>query len=109
MSLKRCQREVDSAEFVAWQAYSLLDPFGAERADWRAGMVAATIANVNRGRTTRPYHPRDFMPSFRPRPPEPVQTVEEQQQILGLVALASGGTISGADAGPGGSSHQTAP
>lgn len=95
MSVKHCQQQVDSAEFVAWQAYSLLEPFGEERADLRAGIVAATLANVNRGRQTPPYRPRDFMPTFRPRPrePEPVQTVAEQQHILSMLALASGGKI----------------
>lgn len=93
MSVKHCQVAVDSAEFAAWQAYALLEPFGEERADLRAGIIASTIANVNRGRATPPFRPKDFMPEFRRRPPEQVQTVEEQQQILGLVAVASGGTI----------------
>jgi hypothetical protein len=95
MSVRQCQQAVDSAEFVGWQAYALLEPFGEERGDLRAGIVAATIANVNRGKNTRPYRPREFMPTFRPRPPEPepVQTVEEQQRILSLLALASGGKI----------------
>lgn len=93
MSVKQCQQVVDSAEFVAWQAYALLEPFGEERADLRAGIVASTIANVNRGRATPPFRPKDFMPEFRLRTPERVQTIEEQQQILGLMAVASGGKI----------------
>ena len=95
MSVKHCQQVVDSAEFLEWQAYALLEPFGEERGDLRAGIVASTIANVNRGRSTKPYRPRDFMPQFRPRrrEPERIQTVEEQQHILGMLALASGGKI----------------
>ena len=42
-----------------------------EREDWRMGMVAAVIANVNRNPRKRPraYKPQDFMPATqKPRP-----------------------------------------
>ena len=40
-----------------------MDPFGDERADLRAGIVAATVANVNRAKG-KPLSPSDFMPDF---------------------------------------------
>lgn len=42
-------------------AYDQLEPFGEERADERAGVVAALIANVNRRRGTRAFKHTDFM------------------------------------------------
>lgn len=36
------------SEFLDWIAYYELEPFGPERADWNAAMVAATVANANR-------------------------------------------------------------
>lgn len=66
MSLKRCMREVDSAEFAEWMAYCVWEPFGPEREDQRAGMVAALIANVNRDPKQRPtpYDVEDFFPRY---------------------------------------------
>lgn len=52
-------------QFLEWAAFAELEPFGEERADWRAGMVASVIANVNRDpKKGRPFQPRDFMPDF---------------------------------------------
>ena len=54
--------------FYEWMAYDSIDPIGAERDDWRASMVACTIANANRGKRSRTYKVKDFMPTFGPRP-----------------------------------------
>lgn len=66
MSVKRCMREVDSPEFAEWMAYSMIEPFGPDREDERAGMIAALIANVNRDPKLRPepYDVDDFFPSW---------------------------------------------
>lgn len=45
-------------------AYAEIEPFGEERADLRAGIVASTIANVNRGKNKRAYKAQAFMPRF---------------------------------------------
>lgn len=40
--------------------------YAAERMlDFRAGLVVATIANVNRGRNAEPFDPSDFFPRLR--------------------------------------------
>jgi hypothetical protein len=64
MSVARCQQEVDAREFAEWMAYYNIEPFGPEREDLRAGIVACTIANVNRGKGTRSMKPSDFVPKF---------------------------------------------
>ena len=53
------------SEYIEWIAYSRIEPF-ADRADWRAALVASVIAEVNRGRTKRkkPYTPKDFLLNF---------------------------------------------
>lgn len=33
--------------------------------DFRAGLVVATIANVNRGKNQEPFDPSDFFPRLR--------------------------------------------
>ncbi len=54
----------NSRQFAEWQAYYQLEPWGEERADLRAGIIASTIANVNRGKGQRAFTPSDFMPEF---------------------------------------------
>lgn len=45
-------------------AYHQLEPWGEERADLRAGIIASTLANINRDpkRHPEPYGATDFMP-----------------------------------------------
>jgi hypothetical protein len=66
MSVSRAQREISSPEFTEWMAYSIWEPFGPEREDQRAGMIAALIANVNRDSSKRsePYDVEDFFPRY---------------------------------------------
>lgn len=70
--MAECQRRVSSREFAEWLAYERLEPFGPERDDLRAALVAAVIANVNRDpkKRRKPYEVSDFMPKFD-RGPEP--------------------------------------
>jgi hypothetical protein len=58
--------EVDSHEFTEWMAYNRLEPFGPQRGDLRAAIVAATIANVYRDKKKKPtpFKASDFMPDF---------------------------------------------
>lgn len=56
---------MSSAQLAEWMAYAKLEPFGEERADLRAGIIASVIANVNRDpKKQRPFKPEDFMPKF---------------------------------------------
>jgi hypothetical protein len=56
--------ELSVPQFLEWQLYSAVHPFGEERADLRAGIIASVIANANRGKRTQAYKPADFMPKF---------------------------------------------
>ncbi len=78
------------SEFIEWIAYSRIEPFGDERADWRAALVASVDAEVNRGRTKRkkPFQPKDFLLSFEgPKR----QTWQSQLQFVELLNSAFGG------------------
>jgi hypothetical protein len=66
-------------------AFYKIDPFGDQRADLRAGIVAATINNRMRGKNENTSQPVEFMP-FR----EPIEQTAEEikrtlQSILGQV------------------------
>ena len=62
-------------EFREWCLYYQIEPWGEDRADLRAGIVASTVANVYArwvGDETS-YRPIDFMPYAQPVAiPEPV-------------------------------------
>ena len=58
---------MSSSEFTEWLAYYETHPFGDIRDDFRTGIVASTIANVNRSQSTA-FTPADFMP-LAPKPP----------------------------------------
>jgi len=50
----------------------------------QAGIVASTIANVNRPKDHKPFTPNDFMPQYD-RPPQKEQTWQE------MLAMFDGG------------------
>lgn len=64
MPVAEAQQRISAHEFAEWLAYDRLSPFGPEREDWRAGMVASKIVNIFAGKGTRLAKPEDFMPTF---------------------------------------------
>lgn len=54
--------DLSPEEYAHWLALFRVDPWGEQRADLRAGIIAATIANVNRGKNTQAFKPNKFMP-----------------------------------------------
>lgn len=56
--------EMSLEQFRSWQLYAAQEPFGPDRADLRAGIIASTIANAHRDSKRRPmpFSAKDFMP-----------------------------------------------
>lgn len=92
---------ITSTQLSEWMAYYELDPWGGERADLLAGIIASTIANCNRAKNQPAFKPKDFMPRFddgrRPGHKKPRKTAEERREELKEAALnivkAFGGSI----------------
>lgn len=78
---------MSSRELSEWMAYAQVEPFGGEVDFLPAGIVAATIANVNREKGRKPYQPKDFIPTME----QHEQTVDEQIQIAAMFTAALGG------------------
>lgn len=76
-----------SAEFQAWKIFYILEPFGPIREDHRAGIVAATIANVFKKKSATNITPADFFPEFNPGR----QNWQEQLEIVEMLNAAFGG------------------
>jgi hypothetical protein len=66
MTVEEMLGRITSRELTEWQAFYSIEPFGEERAEMRNGMLIASMANLWRGKDTRPYRPEDFM-LFRER------------------------------------------
>lgn len=48
-----------------WAEYSSIEPFGEERADLRAGIVASAVLNANRSKSTdKVWSAQDFLMKF---------------------------------------------
>ena len=74
-----------------WVTYSELEPFGQERADLRAGIIAATIANCLARRKGKPaFRIRDFMPKFD-RPPRRKRTPDDMLKQVKVLNVLYGG------------------
>ena len=69
---------MSSRELTEWMCYYEQEPWGEERADLRAGIIASTIANANRApkKRKKPFTPTDFMPKMD-RATRPAQDAAE--------------------------------
>lgn len=92
MSVRRCQREVDSAEFIEWMAFSGMEGLSDEMDDLRCGLVTAAIYNVNRDtkKAPDPFCPADVIPWLNKADPEEVvpillDDIEAQSNLLSAV------------------------
>lgn len=87
MTVRALLARIDSQELTEWAAYFGLEPWGTEVEDWRAGLIASTIANANRDPKKRreAYQPQDFMPK---REPKPEQDAESHKKILEMWSVA---------------------
>lgn len=72
MTLGELGERMSSEEFDLWMAYHAQFPIGEMRADFHAGVVAATIANMAGKRLPdgRSAAPTEFMPDPNRKPPE---------------------------------------
>ena len=71
-------QSLTARQFAEWQQFYMMDPFGDQRADLRAGIIASALSNRWRGKHEQPLKPVDFMPYHK----EPEQTPEEIQRTL---------------------------
>ena len=78
--------EMTSAQLSEWMAYAQLEPWGEERADLRAGIIASTQANTMKGAKGKSFKPQDFMPQY-----EPEDEDESAAKLMARMRAALGG------------------
>ena len=91
MTVRGMLASMDAAEFVEWMAFQRLEPFGDMQADFRAGQVCATLANLQRKKDAKPFAAADFMPALRPpEDDEPEVELTDEQRAAFLDAAFFG-------------------
>lgn len=91
MTVLELQHRITARELVEWSAYEQhAGPLGGARGDQQAAVIAATIANVNRGKNKRPRKHSDFVLQWGGRPE---QSWQDQLAIAKQLNSALGGTV----------------
>ena len=76
-----------SSQIAEWMAYAKVEPFGSLREDYRAGVSAATVANLfGRRKGENPVQPIDFYPDVKPST-GPTPREERDARIASTMAL----------------------
>jgi hypothetical protein len=55
---------MSNVELQEWWAWYCTEPWGEDRADWRMGILAASLVNLWLERKARRVQPGDFLPRF---------------------------------------------
>lgn len=78
---------IGSDELTEWMAFYQLEPFGDFRADFRSGLLAATIANANRTKDAKAFTPEDFMPFIVNHMDKQITTDDAKLNIVRFKAM----------------------
>lgn len=88
MTVAELLERIGSRELAEWAAYEkITGPLGRRRSDIQAAIIAATVANANRGKGRAPK-PADFLPQWDKQPKTADQLWHKAQQLN----AAMGGT-----------------
>jgi len=79
-SLQDIRRYMTCREVQEWRAYNEIEPFGEERADLRAAIIARTVAAYLTGHN---FKIADFMPDFDIK-----NQAQTEDEMLGRLKLA---------------------
>ena len=91
MSVRRAQQEIDAREYASWVAYHQIDPFGNERADFHAALIAWTMASTVRGKGPAPQL-KDYFPDFAQKPKAKMDAQQLFDMML-MKTIAMGGKV----------------
>ena len=91
MTVRQLETQMEARELQEWMAFFAIEPWGAIRADYRSGVVAATLVNVNGGKKgKKPAQASDFF-SLYANHTNRRQTNEQQISIMQKIAAVQNG------------------
>ena len=86
MTVRELENRISSRELAEWMAYYSTEPFGEQRADYRAGLLAATVANsAGAGKKNKALQPTDFIPIYTQ--PKKMSMIDRRQEQLSQMAI----------------------
>lgn len=83
-TVSELEATMPSSEMTEWLAYYKLEPFGQERDNWHAALIASILANINRRKNAPATPISEFMYKDR----DSRKQAETQGFLAGLKALA---------------------
>lgn len=77
---------LSARDFHEWMAFYQIDPWGDQRGDVQAGVIASTLANIHRDKHATPFTPRDFMWFTEREPTQDIEEAEIERKIEAFMA-----------------------
>ena len=91
MTVRQLETRMEARELQEWMAFFAMEPWGAVRADYRSGVVAATLVNVNGGKKgKKPTQADDFFNLYT-KHSNRKQTNQQQISIMQKIAAVQNG------------------
>ena len=91
MTVRQLENKIEARELQEWMVFFGLEPWGAVRADYRSGVIAATLVNVNGGKKgKKPAQADDFFNLYTQHSNRK-QTNEQQINIFKKLAAVQNG------------------
>lgn len=89
MTVRQLLTNLDASELTEWMAFDSIETLGEARADLRAGIIAAAVANHGSREIKKPYRPIDYMPfQAQPEDDKPVLVADPEKQSALILQLA---------------------
>ena len=86
MTVRQLENSMSARELSEWMAYYAIEPFGEQRDDYRAGLIAATVANcAGAGKKGKALQPTDFIPIYTQ--PKQVSFIDRKQEQARQMSL----------------------
>ena len=82
---------MEARELQEWMAFFAMEPWGAVRADYRSGVVAATLVNVNGGKKGKKPDQADDFFNLYTKHSNRKQTNQQQISIMQKIAAVQNG------------------
>ncbi len=82
---------LSSREIVYWLAYFRLDPWGEERADVRAGVMALSALTPWRGKDAEALEPLDLLPDWSGERAERKRREKNEGMVAWIKAMSGAG------------------
>ena len=83
MTVRQLENSLSSQELAEWMAYYSIEPFGPAREDYRAGLIAATVANC--AGSKKVLQPTDFIRIYQQ--PKSMSYMDRKKEQNGQMAL----------------------